>query len=215
MEFTVATHNSFVGVALFKPIASIICRQEMYYLKSRARLRRSQPNYAHWMPGERKRFSAASNPISWDKRVWKLVSGGHLQGTFRSRRGVNPLRWITWVVLEHLETGQLVVVICVHMPNRGRRPWMRWLAKNWNDNKTVLDGLVDGFQTSHPQIPIVVCGDVNRRRWIQVPGLLTPQPSGPIDQFLHTPWLHMLDLKAGPFLRSDHRARIATFRIGN
>ena len=66
---------------------------------------RALASFTTYWPG--KRFSADANavPISWRTRRFKLIASG-VKRTHFGRPGVTPARYIAWVVLEDVATGE-------------------------------------------------------------------------------------------------------------
>ena len=75
------------------------------------------------------------NPIFWDRSKYGFVRANtyklHGAGPNRRYPGFNAERYATVVILEHIETGEEITIICTHWVPRGKKvpEWWRRLAR--------------------------------------------------------------------------------------
>ncbi|WP_028654884.1 endonuclease/exonuclease/phosphatase family protein [Nocardioides sp. J54] len=123
------------------------------------------------------------NPIFWDRRVYRRYSARqvrlHDSGKGRRARlwpGFNAARYMTVVVLTHLDTGRLVTFINLHFVAPGPKVPARWRAAMRNRSIARLRKIVAHHQAAGRDV--VVFGDANRHGF-PIPGAVWLDSSRP------------------------------------
>lgn len=180
---SVGTHNTLHGAATFHNLAGVIGWQEVDSTAARDKMRRQLGSeYAHYFPSE---IPARAVPISWRVSRFRLLNVG-FQRTHDGEAGVTPARYIVWVSLEVRETGKRFIFINTHFISGAWNAHPERQAR-WLKHYQILYNKVARFRQYHPEKPIFVVGDFNRRKAMAMPSPIKWVPvkdvSGvPIDQ---------------------------------
>jgi len=119
---------------------------------------RTLPGFTTYWPGRRFSRDANAVPISWRTAYFEMVASG-VQRTHFGRPGVTPARYIAWVVLRDLRSGQVFWRVNTHYisaaftRHRSRRPM-------WEKHDRKLGNLVLKLLWEHGEHG-VVGGDFN------------------------------------------------------
>lgn len=165
--FTFGTHNSHRGHGRFTGFADIICWQEVALPQSKEKLLRSLRGYDHYIePGV-----AGQVPTSWRAARFSLVDADTVQAAPRVK-SYSPPRFISRTVLRDSRTGRLVAIYNTHLVqgawNGRRKPFKQMRQRNWREHARVLRRELRGADRD---IPVLACGDFNRVRYLDLPGL--------------------------------------------
>ncbi|MCK1796920.1 hypothetical protein MTQ01_13025 [Streptomyces sp. XM4193] len=206
VTMTVGTHNVLRGKAEYRPFADVIGWQEVQDPQDRERLRKKLGGYGHFMPGKN---PARQVPISWRKDTFEFVKGA-AELTHKGEAKVTPNRYVVWAVLKHKKTNKRLVAMNTHFisgawnkhPNRQAR----WLTHAEKLRKTV-----GNLHQKHPDLPIFLVGDFNRRKALKLPaGVDYIRVEGvkgvPIDQSYATGSVNNSKVKRLQKFGSDHHA---------
>jgi exonuclease III len=210
---TVATHNTLHGEATFPPLADVIGWQEVDTAMGHNKLEALE-YYDHFRPGDNRLDARNSIAISWRKNKYVRTGGGS-RLTHGGEAGVTPARFVNWVVLKNLVTGEKLAFINTHYISgawNGDHPERqeRWRIHNAVVREVVADLLATG-------LPVVLVGDFNRHLSQDIPGMYHLPTAGvdgvPIDQIYIR-----LGIGTGPADRlekygSDHFAYRATVEL--
>jgi endonuclease/exonuclease/phosphatase family metal-dependent hydrolase len=197
--------------------ASIIGWQEIEPERYRQAIRDLPPTWSHFMP------KGSTNPISWRNDEWKKV-GGRSITTHEGRAGVTPHRNITWVKLQHRETGQEVVRINTHLISGAwsdPKPTTGWRREQWHEHRSQLNDLVRHFEKQGAEV--IVGGDFNRDSFkvlgdrVRYDNSFDEGTHGrrTLDYLMHTkgPELVNLGTRVQGGYASDHDAVIGRYRL--
>jgi hypothetical protein len=171
---------------------------------------------SHWRTVQ----TGTEDPISFDTRVWRLVSTDRALLS-RGRAHVTPRRWATWALLQHVGTGRVVVFMDTHYVSGAwvdrpvtHRAWRRrlWL-REWARQDDVVDGLTQRGLT------VLGGGDFNRVRLPRFAERQMHLNSGSIDHLWVVPGARG-DVDPGSSWRdrhlySDHDAVVGSFSVGS
>jgi len=168
-NFTFATHNTERGNAEFRPLASIVCWQELSNGEIRDRLRADLPGYDHATFNDAP-LGPGMNSISWD-RTFESAEIGRAYRASEPKAGVSPARFVTVQPLRHGTTGLKVAAINTHfvsLPNSDP-----WRATQWRNHLSILAEVIAEVRAKG-YVPLVGC-DINKARWDLIPGLMEPR----------------------------------------
>lgn len=166
-SFTFGTHNTHRGHARITSFADIICWQEVAMPGPKRKIVRSLPDYAHHIePGV-----AGEVSTSWRADRFTVVSQASTRAAPRVK-SYSPPRSISHTVLRDNVTGRLVAVYNTHMVqgawNDRRKPFKQMRKVNWRKHLRVLRRELEQADRA---IPVLVCGDFNRVRFLNLPGV--------------------------------------------
>lgn len=97
--------------------------------------------------------------ILWDKKHWKVVKRGKFLG-HGYLRGVSDARYVPWVLLKNVHTGEQVWVLAIHpcpIPTK-KAPHMVPQAKEFQRRYYAR---LRKFIIEHPNLPVLLMGDWN------------------------------------------------------
>jgi endonuclease/exonuclease/phosphatase family metal-dependent hydrolase len=165
--FTFGTHNSLRGTGRFTGFADVICWQEVALPQSKDKLVASLPGYDHYLePG-----LPGQVPTSWRANRFSLLEADSTQAAPRVK-SYSPPRYISRTVLMDRVTGRRVAIYNTHMVqgawNRRHKPFKQMRQKNWREHAKVLRR---ELRRADADIPVLACGDFNRVRYLDLPGL--------------------------------------------
>jgi hypothetical protein len=128
-------------------LGDLIGWQEIGPARYREAIRNLGPGWNHYMP--RHGRYAIPNPISWKQKEWKKLDAGFVR-THGGEAKISPSRYITWVKLQHRETGRVIVRVNTHLVSgawsKGYRPAKAWRQRMWRKHIRRLENLVDRFE---------------------------------------------------------------------
>ena len=193
--------------------ASIIGWQEIDPQRYRDAIRNLPEHWNHFMP------KGSTNPISWNGNIWKKVAGDSIT-THPGRAEVSPHRNITWVKLEHKDTGKKIVRINTHLISgawsNAPKKDKAWRQEMWKEHMRDLDQLVARFERQGHEV--IIGGDFNRDSFrvmgddVRFDNKLNVGTHGKstLDYLMHTkgPELRKLDAWVHRGYASDHDAVI-------
>ena len=204
---TIGTHNTLHGEATFHNFAGVIGWQEVDSAAARDKMRRQLGDeYQHYFPEP---GPAKAIPISWRKSRFELVKAGYKK-THDGEAKVTPARYITWVILKVKPTGKKFIFINTHFIsgawNKHPERQARWLR-----HYEILYNRVATFRKNHPNKPIFLVGDFNRKKAMSFPSPVKYVPvegvSGvPIDQIYCSSTVDHSKVKRLKKWGSDHFA---------
>ena len=167
VAFTFGTHNSHRGTGRFTGFADVICWQEVALPQSKDKLLRSMRGYDHYVESG----VAGQVPTSWRADRFSLVDADTVQAAPRVK-SYSPPRFISRTLLRDAVKGRLVAVYNTHMVqgawNQRRKPFKQMRQRNWREHARVLRR---ELRRADRDIPVLACGDFNRVRYLDLPGL--------------------------------------------
>ncbi|GAB2474264.1 hypothetical protein GCM10027265_24780 [Jatrophihabitans fulvus] len=210
VSFRIGTHNTLHGTSGYTPFAGIIGWQELDGADDIARMRRSLPGFAHYVPRD---VSAAADSISWRRSLFTLRYARAVF-THSGQAHVTPSRWVTYVVLRVRATGRTIAFVNTHFISHAFTSHAERRGR-WYRHEDVLEKVVRQLR-AHGW-PVLAVGDYNSRAGVPLTGLSrfrvrTGDPT-PIDQLYaprgaHRSLAHRLWRNG-----SDHHAYRAWVRI--
>lgn len=206
VKVPIGTHNVLHGKGEFRAFGQVVGWQEVDSPGARDKLRRSLPAYRHFFP---KDGAARSVPISWRKDRFSLVKSGSIR-THAGEAKVTPSRYVNWVLLKQPAKNKRFLVLNTHFISGA---WTKHPERQarWLLHAKKLRGLVKTLGDQHPNTPIMVVGDFNRRRTVdfahQVDYIRVKGVSGvPIDQMYATASVRNTQVERLSKAGSDHFA---------
>lgn len=204
---TIGTHNTLRGAASFERFAGVIGWQEVNDPEDRRKLdNRLGGEYATFYPAD---GPAKAVPISWRVNRFRKLGSGSVR-THGGEAGVTPARYVNWVILRVRGTDKRLVVVNTHFISGAWSGHPERQAR-WNRHYQVLKDRVATLRRNHPNKPVFVVGDFNRRKAMDMPNpvrwVRVRDVSGvPIDQmYAQTNVSHSLVTRK-PRWGSDHHA---------
>ncbi len=211
--FTFGTHNSLRGTGRFTAFADIICWQEVALSQSKEKLVASLRGYDHYLePGV-----AGQVPTSWRADRFSLVDAATTQAAPRVK-SYSPPRYISRTVLRDTVTDRLVAIYNTHMVqgawNQRRKPFKQMRQRNWRQHARVLRR---ELRRADKDIPVLACGDFNRVRYLDLPGLDPIRRHGGDTGLDHlygdTGGVHARAARSDGNAGSDHPRLVTTIRL--
>lgn len=203
LSFRIGTHNTLHGTSAYTPFAGIIGWQELDGADDIARMKRSLPGFAHYVPRSE---AAASDSISWRRSMFSLRYARAVF-THGGEAHVTPSRYITYVVLRIRATGRTIAFVNTHFISAAFTEHAERRGR-WYEHRDVLKRVVASLR-AHGW-PVLVAGDFNNRQSVHLAGLSrarvgTGDPT-PIDQLYAPPGTHRSKAHRLGFYGSDHNA---------
>lgn len=206
-EFSVGTHNTHHGAAIFRPFADIIGWQEVDTPIATNRLHRSMRAAGWGTIGLGKEC-----PISFRARDWHLHDWD-VEKVHNGLAKVSPARFITRARLEHKKTGRQIIGLNTHMVSGAFNKNTREKAEAWRDDMWARHyQRLDEICREHASDVVVLVGDLNRQRGFSFYGLERAD-KGSVDHIWVDATAEVLDHTQAGKLGSDHPAEKATVRV--
>lgn len=162
----IGTHNTLHGTSQLRAFAGIIGWQEISDPPDRTRLRNtmSEKGYRTFFPEP---GPAKAIPISWRKSGFAFIKGG-ARRTHGGEAKVTPARYLNWVILKHRAANERLIVINTHFISGA---WSKHPERQerWLTHARKLRDLINDLRARHPHPPILVVGDFNRHRALDLP----------------------------------------------
>ncbi|WP_109506567.1 endonuclease/exonuclease/phosphatase family protein [Nocardioides speluncae] len=198
---------------LWKPIGEIICWQECTTPAVRDELRAALPGYDHETFADRN-LGPGMNTMSWRRDTLRLVSAEFRKGS-EPKEGVSPTRYVNWLVLEHLGTGQQLAAVNCHFVSKAfwdpPEPDAEWRKEQWHNNMRVLREVITELRAD--DLPVMVGGDFNRAVWDLIgPDLVEPryrEGRPTVDRVAVTTDIEVVSSRLGLRSGSNHQPVIA------
>jgi endonuclease/exonuclease/phosphatase family metal-dependent hydrolase len=206
-EITLGTHNSHYGDGSFERFAGVIGWQEVNDPEDRRKLdNRLGAEYNTFYPAD---GPAKAVPISWRVERFAKVGQGSVR-THGGEAGVTPARYVNWVILELRGTGTRFIVVNTHFISGAWSGHPERQAR-WNTHYQVLHDTVARLRQNHPNKPVFVLGDFNRRKAMPMPAPVKYVPvqgadGVPIDHMYAPTTIQHSQVTRLPTWGSDHHA---------
>lgn len=205
--FTIGTHNTNHGAAVFRPFADLIGWQEVDNPSATRRLHRTMRAAGWGTVG-----LAHECPISFRDRDWHLHYFD-VQRVHNGLAGVSPSRFITAADIEHKKTGLRPLMINTHMVSGAFNANTQEKAEKWRDEmwERHYQMLQDICRDNAGKIVLLV-GDLNRQRGFGFHGLERAD-HGSVDHIWVDATAEVVDHDQLSRFGSDHPAERAKVRV--